>query len=315
MKLEENIQLNLTKLVVTGTSGYIGRSLINELNDPEVVCFSRRESSHINATEYVVPDIADFYKVIREIDRVHSIVHLAALAHNKCSSINEYMRVNYTEALNFAREAATLGVKRFIYLSTANVYGLGAQTSPFIEDCIGSSLDAISDIRLQFEKALLELGQELSMQVVILRCPLVYSLSAPANFGKFVKLTSRSRILPFGSFKSKRSYLSLNNLLSAILQVISTNSNKSGVYNITDDHDISMVEMSNLVANYHGIRPIQVHIPHLCIKFIDYVVGGNNFTRLFLTAFQVNCEKFKREFNWVPVQTPSEHFNRLRVFK
>ena len=134
MKLEENIQLNLTKLVVTGTSGYIGRSLINELNDPEVVCFSRRESLHINATEYVVPDIADFYKVIREIDRVHSIVHLAALAHNKCSSINEYMRVNYTEALNFAREAATLGVKRFIYLSTANVYGLGAQTSPFIED-------------------------------------------------------------------------------------------------------------------------------------------------------------------------------------
>ncbi|WP_351019059.1 NAD-dependent epimerase/dehydratase family protein [Shewanella sp. AC91-MNA-CIBAN-0169] len=307
--------MDLTKLLITGASGFIGSNLSLELNCESTVLFSKRKSRNKCHKEHILEDISQFSSQLSNINSFHTVIHLAASAHNKSDSIDEHLRVNYTEALNFAEKAAEQGCNKFVYLSTVNVYGFGAVARPFKEDCIGRGVDDISDIRLKFECSLLELGRKVDMQVIILRCPLVYSLSAPANFGKFVKLTSTSRVLPFGSFNAKRSYLSLNNLLSAIQAVLSCKNNNSGVYNLSDDHDVSIKEMSNLIANYHNIKPVQVYLPHFCIKLFDLVLGGSKLSRLFLTPFQVDCQKFRKEFDWQPVQTPFEHFTPFEKSK
>ena len=306
------MKIDSTNLLITGASGFIGNYLSLELNCENTVFFSKREFKQKYYNEYILEDISQFSQQLYNINRLHTVIHLAALAHNKSDSIDEHLRVNYTEALNFAAKAAEQGCNKFIYLSTINVYGFNTDSKPFKEDYIGHGLDDISGIRLKFERSLLKLGRKANMQVIILRCPLVYSWSAPANFGKFLKLTSTSHVLPFGSFNAKRSYLCINNLLSAIQAVMDSKSKVSGVYNLSDGHDISMKEMSNLIANHHNIRPLQIYLPHFIIKLFDFVLGGSRLSRLFLTPYQVDSRKFSKDFSWKPVQTPTEYFTPLK---
>lgn len=300
--------MELSRILVTGASGYLGSNLIQELDSADVVCFSRRRTNSIKGKEFVIDDIAYFSDILSQIDSIQTVVHLAAIAHNKSQSIEEYYRVNYNEALKFARSAANSGVKRFIYISTVNVYGDSVLDRPYNELDSGSNLDAITQIRINFENSLLKLEMDTSMKVVIVRCPLIYSICAPANFSKFVKLSANFSLLPFGSFNSMRSYLSLDNFLNAIMSIINCKDECSGVYNLCDNQDISIREMSMLVAGYYGKAPLQIYIPIFLISAADFILGGIRLSRTFLQPFEVSCDKFVRDFGWKPVQSPCEHF-------
>ena len=60
-----------------------------------------------------------------------SILFLAGKVHQKETSENkkEYDEINYKLAVSVARKAQNAGVKQFIYMSTAAVYGNGDQES------------------------------------------------------------------------------------------------------------------------------------------------------------------------------------------
>ncbi|MCS7116292.1 MAG: GDP-mannose 4,6-dehydratase [Nitrososphaerota archaeon] len=122
------------KVLVTGASGFIGRHLVKYLRDRgfTVIDLDLRSST-------IIGDVTDwsFVSSLEHLD-FNSIVHLAAMVEIKDSLSDMYgcYRVNSFGTLNLLELAFKKKVERFVYASSANVYGLPLElpvkeTTPF----------------------------------------------------------------------------------------------------------------------------------------------------------------------------------------
>lgn len=129
------------KILVTGGAGYIGTSLVEQLNAHEDVSeiyvldnLSRVPLSFFLGTEkwtkvrFIKGDILDSYILEDIIAKVDVVYHLAAFVlspYNYEQNV-QYEQINRWGTLNIVRciQQAEHKIKRFIYLSSASVYGL-----------------------------------------------------------------------------------------------------------------------------------------------------------------------------------------------
>jgi len=121
------------KVLITGSEGFVGWNLRRYLKRMgyEVVGMDLREGAEISA------DVSNFDSVwesIKDIE-VDAIIHLAAIANIPKTLEDPYRcyQVNSFGTLNLLEAAARKNVKRFIYASSANVYGVPAEL-PVRED-------------------------------------------------------------------------------------------------------------------------------------------------------------------------------------
>lgn len=117
-------------VLVTGGLGYLGGRIARFLFErgQRVRLTTRRDPDDAPAwaegMEVVTADFAaknDFSALCREVD---AVVHLAALNAQQCADDPELARrVNITGTRSLWEAAKQAGVKRFLYVSTAHVYG------------------------------------------------------------------------------------------------------------------------------------------------------------------------------------------------
>ena len=122
----------MVKAVITGASGFIGSHLMDRLlrDGFEVVAIDLKPLGGKGGVTYECLDIADFQgclQVLREHKDADVIYHLAAQVNVPLSFENplEAFKINVTGTLNMLEAIRINGLKvrRFIYLSTAEVYG------------------------------------------------------------------------------------------------------------------------------------------------------------------------------------------------
>src|SRR5690606_20390339 len=149
------------------------------------------------------------------------VIHCAARVHvmneHSVDPLGAFRAVNVNATLNLARQAATVGVRRFIFVSSIKVNGestvngqaFSASDEPAPEDAYGLS-------KLEAEKGLIQLATETGMEVVIIRPPLVYGPGVKGNFASMARLVDKGLPLPFGAINNKRSLVSIDNLVDLI---------------------------------------------------------------------------------------------------
>ena len=95
-----------------------------------------------------------------------------------------------------AKAAAESGVRRFIFLSTVKVNGeYSSADSPFTELDTPAPSDPYSISKFEAETALLDLGHQSGLEVVIVRPPLIYGPSVKGNLRTLIRLLSL--VFPF----------------------------------------------------------------------------------------------------------------------
>jgi len=219
------------KIVITGSSGFVGTNFIAQ--SPE---YSILEVDLLNQ------DIADI-----DLSGYDSLLHLAALVHQMQGAPDEaYYTINRDLAFNVAQQAKKQGVKQFIFMSTAKVYGESTTNSgPFNENSACNPMDTYGKSKFEAENLIQSLADE-NFQVAIIRSPLVYGKGVKANMLNLIGWVNRVPIIPLGGIHNRRSMVYIGNLVALIKCVLDRKA--SGIFIATDSETLSTTQVVRAIA-------------------------------------------------------------------
>jgi len=230
------------KILITGSSGYIGSNYIKFYKSHyQFMPFSLQHQEIKNI----------------EFNTIDVIIHAAAFVHQKEEYDKEtYYQINTTYPLELAKLAKQNKVKQFVFISTVAVYGNSNQIVSEKSNCSPITPYAIS--KLEAEKALLKL-EDKNFIVSIIRSPMVYGKNAPGNIGLLINLVKKMPFLPLSNIDNKRSFIYIGNLCHLINEIIIQQQN--GIFLATDDKAISTSELITLIAKNMNKKVYLFQIP------------------------------------------------------
>lgn len=294
------------KILITGANGFIGKALLNELHLSKMdVRAIVRNNLAINCMDIVFENISPDTDWSRYLSDIDVVIHTAGLAHILGDvfpdSLEQFRKDNVDATINLARQSAILGVRRFIFLSS--VKALGDQTSngiKFSSDSSYAPTDCYGISKMEAEIKLQEIAQLMGFELVIIRPPLVYGPGAKANLLRLMKLARSTVPLPIANFTNKRSMVSVQNLVDFIILCIHSPNAANQVLMVSDDNDISVLELINKLHFYFGRHPVIFRLPNCLLKFIFKFLGKESeFLRL-TNSLEIDIEKSKSLLGWTP---------------
>ncbi len=296
-------------VLVTGATGFVGTALLKRMGhenfNVRAAVLAGEQTSHLpsaveKALVQPLSNTAEYADALRGIDIV---VHLAARVHvmneHAVDPLAEYRMANVSGTERLARQAASAGVRRLVFLSSAKVNGEG-RPALYTEDDPPSPEDPYSISKREAEDALRRVERETGLEVVIIRPPLVYGPGVKANFRRLLEMVVRGIPLPLGCIRNRRSLIGLGNLADAIV-VCSIHQRAAGnTYLVSDGDAISTPELVRQIAAALG-RPARLFpLPLMLMRLAGVMTGKGASVERISGSLMVDSGKIRRELNWEP---------------
>lgn len=311
----------MTKVLVTGATGFIGSSLVPALIAAgyDVRCAVWQKNTNLPVEQVEINKLEQITDWAKALDGIDIVIHLAARVHimkeNASTSLDEYCKVNSIATKNFAEQAAKHKVKRFVFLSTIKVNGeMSLVHQPFTEESNVQPTDPYALSKLNAERYLQEISERSGMEVVILRPPLVYGPGVKANFLKLLGMVQKGWPLPFASISNKRSFIYIENLISAILKVMMHPNAANRLYLIADNESWSLAELLSILAQSMKINLRLFHFPVVLLAGLFKISGMSNLNSRLLGSLEVNNKKIISELGWTPPVNSVEGLKKTAVW-
>lgn len=300
----------MSHILLTGGTGFVGKFLSYKLSNLgySVLAPVRDSKARLpfEVEKCPIDGITPSMDWKSLLKNVNVVIHLAARVHimNDASSdpLAEFRKVNTDGTLNLAHQAAKAGVKRFIYLSSIKVNGEGTESGvSFSPDDEFIPNDPYGLSKYEAEQGLLALAKESSMDVVIIRPPLVYGPGVKANFASMMKWVYKRIPLPLGAIHNKRSLVGLDNLVSFIIHCIDHPKAANEIFLISDGEDVSTTELLQKVAKAFGKKALLLPVPVTLMKFAAKLLGKGDVAGRLFGSLQVDSSKARVLLGWKPV--------------
>lgn len=302
-----------SSVLVTGASGFVGGALVRSLAADE-----RYQPTGLIRRNHAMPADAACFCVADDIGPngdwrgflkgKQAIVHAAARVHKLSDAATDplaaYRATNTRGTLALARQAAEVGVSRFIFLSTIKVNGErteGAAAFRADDDVAPSDPYAIS--KREAEEGLFEIGAEMGMEIVVIRPPLVYGPGVKGNLRQMMAWLARGLPLPLGSVDNARSLVSLGNLAGLVGACLSHERAAGEVFLAGDGEDLSTPDLLRRTARAMD-RPARLwRVPQGVIRSAARLARRETTADRLLDSLRVDIGKTRAVLNWEPHQT------------
>ncbi|KTD35909.1 UDP-glucose 4-epimerase [Legionella nautarum] len=299
------------EVLLTGATGFIGGQLVKRLlQDTEV---SLRIVLRAAGEQFRDPRMTVFSPVDLSINADWSVmlqgcdvvIHSAARAHimkeTAKDPLSEYRKINTEATLNLAGQAAQQGVKRFIFISTIGVNGnTTTRSQVFSADDLPNPSNPYAISKYEAERGLQRIAKESNMEIVIIRPPLVYGPSAKGNFHRLIHWLKKGIPLPLGAINNKRSFVSIDNLLSLILTCIEHPAAANQIFLVSDGEDISttvlLKKMSQIMKQPARLLPI----PQSMLSLVANLLGRKDDLQRLCGSLQIDITKTREVLGWKP---------------
>ena len=300
-------------VLITGATGCVGRALIKRLTTDSrwtVRAAARTPPAVTGAgVEWVTaPDQAPDADWRPLLDGVNVVVHLAARVHVMNASDDEYERVNVLGTRRLADQAASAGVKRFVFLSSVKVHG---ESGHFDEASPMAPSDAYGESKRQGEDTLREIATRTGIEVVIIRSPLVYGPGVKANFHSLVAAVRRGAILPLASVSNRRSLVGVDNLVDLIAVCLEHPSAAGEIFLVSDGQDLSTPELIRRLARAVGGHPRLLPLPVWALRAAAAALGRSAAVDRLTGSLTVDISKARRLLGWTPPVNLDEGLRRV----
>jgi nucleoside-diphosphate-sugar epimerase len=306
------------RLLVIGATGFVGKALYGQAirNNFSVNCAVRTHAGVPSSVDRIVVgeinDVTAWGEALRD---VNVIVHLAArvhVMHDKAPDpLSAFRVVNVEGTLNLARQAASAGVKRFVFISSVKVNGESTPTgSAFSEADAHNPQDAYGQSKYEAEQGLRQLSASTGMEVVIIRPPLVYGPGVKANFAALMRAVQRGWPLPLGTVHNQRSLVALDNLVDFIITCITHPRAANQTFLVSDGQDLSTTQLVRGMAQAAGVPARLLPVPVWALQAGASVLGKGDAVQRLCGNLQVDISKARSLLGWVPPVSVKEGLRR-----
>ena len=287
----------MKNVFITGASGFIGKHICKYLNGNKINIFAMyrdKKKINYNYKNYIF-EISPKSEWLEFPNNIDTVIHTAELAHSNFNS-EEYEKI-YFGIIKFFENLKIMGVKKFIYLSSSKLYsndtdGKLLENSKLI---INSNYTKYKHLT---EKYLIKNAG--TMDIVILRLPLVYGPGVKSNFLSLIRYLDLSITLIPISHRNLRSYLYIHNLNDLIIRIINSNKIISGIYNVSDNQDISFQDLCIHIATELRSKYIKIKFNKFLINFFSKIINQRNIYNIIFEEKRMNISKLVSVFDWTP---------------
>lgn len=254
----------MKKILITGANSYIGTSFENYLKHWP-------QEYHVDTV-----DMVDGSWKNRDFSGYDVVYHVAGIAHSDSGKISEekeklYYRVNTDLTVETAKKAKNDGVKQFIFMSSAIVYGESApigKSKCITKDTPVGAANAYGDSKVQAERGILPLSDD-TFKVVILRPPMIYGPGSKGNYPILAKLARKLPLFPV--VNNQRSMLFIGNLVEFVrLMVVNE---EQGIFWPQNAEYSNTTDLVAMIAQAHGKKICKVKGFTWALKLLSHCTG------------------------------------------
>ena len=237
------------RILVTGVNSYIGnafRSYMEQFpEEAEVEGISVRN---------------DAWKTL-DFSGYDCVFDVAGIAHADTGHVSEevkkqYYAVNCDLTVALAKKAKEAGVRQFVFMSSAIVYGDSAPIGfqrVITRETPPAPADFYGDSKLQAEKGILPLGDE-HFKITILRPPMIYGKNSKGNYPVLSKMAQSLPVFP--KVENQRSMLYVGNLVEFVRLIIKNE--EEGFFFPQNEQYSNTSQLVQMIAEAHGKHVILV---------------------------------------------------------
>lgn len=318
-------------VLVTGSSGFIGKALCAELlNQGHTVYAAVRSlkkypnNSDSRIQYFEIPNIdinTDWSKILRPDIRSGArppdcIIHCAARVHvmneENYDPISAYRVTNVDGTLNLALQASSLGIRRLIYISSIKVNGeKSLKNKPFKATDQVNCTDAYAISKWEAEKLLHTVATQTGLEVVIVRPPLVYGPEVSGNLLRLLNLIDKGIFLPLKGVENKRSMISLKNLVDLLIYCINHPSAPGNTFLASDGQDISTPDLLSLISKEMGKSSRLYYVPITLLHFAGRILNKAPEIERLTSNLQIDLTPTNNILGWQPSTLVDSEIRRM----
>lgn len=291
----------MKKILVTGGAGYLGSHVVKQLleNDYNVrvlddLSFGQNGLKKIKGNsnfELIKGDIRDLHSVLKSMDGIDSVIHLAGIVGDPASKIDPIIstEINYLSTKLVVDAALYFNIKQFIFASTCSVYGVS--NNDFLNE--KSKVNPVSiyaETKLKSEKIILD-SHSKNFNPTIFRTGTLFGYSDRMRFDLAInflagRATTRREITIEGG-EQWRPFIHVQDAARAYLLAIEKTPSKSNnILNLGGDKlNFQLKEIGNIVRKT---------IDNIKINFTKNIDQRN---------YRVSSAKIKKVLKFEPEKT------------
>lgn len=242
------------RLVITGASGFVGRCLLATAARCGHTGMAIGRSPPENVPGgWIARSRADLLGSTPASPPADAIVHLEVRqsAGPRGDDTNDLYRVNVQGTEAWLGWAARSGIERFVFVSS--VMAVKRSAGPITEAAAPETCEPYGASKARAEAAVRAWADSgPGRSAVILRPAPVYGPDGGSNLVNFARRVARGQPSLIGNGAARKSIVSRDNLVAAILHVASPTRLGCAVYNVADKEGHTIAELAALVADLTG---------------------------------------------------------------
>ena len=254
----------MKRILITGANSYIGVSVENHLKQWP-------ENYQVDTVDMVDGSWRDM-----SFAGYDAVFHVAGIVHQEKTKNDPeqaalYERVNTRLAIETAQKAKADGVKQFIFMSSASVYGLSAPIGKVVMITRDTPLHPVDNYgisKARAEEGLLVLADE-TFKLAILRPPMIYGKGCKGNYCTMARLAKKLPVFPY--VNNQRSMLYIENMAEFVRLIVDDEG--SGIFCPQNNEYTNTSDMVNLIAHANSRGILMLKGFTWALKLLSHVTG------------------------------------------
>lgn len=289
-------------ILLTGSNGFLGKSIYSEISSFEVKTLGRTNTD-------IKIDLRNKFKY--SLGTFNCVIHAAGKAHSVPKNPSEaqaFWDVNVIGTRNLLNALEAQPPKYFVYVSSVAVYGkmsgnlIDEENSLLAQDPYGKS-------KIEAEKIVKKWCIKKNIICTILRLPLVVGVNPPGNLGSMIHGIKKGYYFNIAGGNAKKSMVLASDIAKFILKAAEV----GGTYNLADGCHPNFNELSYLISKQLGkkfVPNMPLFFAKVIAKFGDlfgdkFPINSNKLSKI-MAPLTFDDSKARKAFGWNPSPVLSE---------